>query len=586
MKLEKVFSNRQFKNVSFNEGYNIVLANIQDTRNKKDTHNLGKTSLLHVIDFLLLNTFTKKSALLANPIFAGQIFYLEIKLNQGGYLVIRRSVSEPSKISFKQNQYKLTDFNPPVEWDEENMAFDAAKERLNEYLAFDVLTSWPYRKSITYFLRTQKDYLDVFQLGKFTGKHIYWKPFVFDLLGFDGNLVQRKLEKDEEIDDKKDEIKALQKQANIDVAERDKIVGLLDVKTQEKEKAEAEIDKFNFYSQDKGVTKELIESIDVELQKLNAERYRLSHEIKKINESLSQVQPAIRLNKLKDLYDEVALFFPDDLSKKFEDLESFMDSISSERRKFLADNLAEFQAELTQINHQIQQQQDLRSEKISLLTEEDVYSKFKFYQKQLANVEGELILLSEKLRLIDNSSSITAAIDTLKNERRDCIAAIGEAIDGRAHAEINRIFNQIITEVTGNNAIISIKQNSDGNVEFDADYQTTTNVTTSEADGTSYKKLLCVAFDIALLIHNANHSFFRFVYHDGVMEGLDDRIKNRLLDVTQRICNEYGLQYILTIINSDIPANTNVAGGEFPYSSVCLELSDIDDSGKLFGISF
>lgn len=586
MKLEKVFSNRQFKNVSFNEGYNIVLANIQDTRNKKDTHNLGKTSLLHVIDFLLLNTFTKKSALLANPIFAGQIFYLEIKLNQGGYLVIRRSVSEPSKISFKQNQYKLADFNPPVEWDEENVAFEAAKERLNEYLAFDVLTSWQYRKSITYFLRTQKDYLDVFQLGKFTGKHIYWKPFVFDLLGFDGNLVQRKLEKDEEIEEKIAEIKTLQRQANIDVAERDKIVGLLDVKTQEKEKAEAEIDKFNFYSQDKGVTKELIESIDVELQKLNAERYRLSHEIKKINESLSQVQPAIRLNKLKDLYDEVALFFPDDLSKKFEDLESFMDSISSERRKFLADNLAEFQAELTQINHQIQQQQDLRSEKISLLTEEDVYSKFKFYQKQLANVEGELILLSEKLRLIDNSSSITAAIDTLKNERRDCIAAIGEAIDGRAHAEINRIFNQIITEVTGNNAIISIKQNSDGNVGFNADYQTTTNVTTSEADGTSYKKLLCVAFDIALLIHNANHSFFRFVYHDGVMEGLDDRIKNRLLNVTQRICNEYGLQYILTIINSDIPANTNVAGGEFPYSSVCLELSDIDDSGKLFGISF
>lgn len=586
MKLEKVFSNRQFKNVSFNEGYNIVLANIQDTRNKKDTHNLGKTSLLHVIDFLLLNKFSKKSALLANPIFAGQIFYLEIELNRGGYLVIRRSVSEPSKISFKQNQYKLIDFNPPAEWDEENLPFEAAKEKLNEYLAFDVLTSWPYRKSITYFLRTQKDYLDVFQLGKFTGKHIYWKPFVFDLLGFDGNLVQRKLEKDKEIDDKNGEIKTLQKQANIDVAERDKIVGLLDVKTQEKEKAEAEIDRFNFYSQDKGVTKDLIESIDVELQKLNAERYRLLHEIKKINESLSQVQPAIRLNKLKDLYDEVALFFPDNLSKKFEDLESFMDSVSSERRKFLADNLVELQAELKQINVLIQQQQDLRSEKISLLTEEDVYSKFKYYQKQLANVEGELNLLSEKLRLIDNSSSITAAIETLKSERKDCIAAIGDAIEGRAHAEINRIFNQIITEVTGNNAIISIKQNSEGNVEFDADYQTTTNITTSEADGTSYKKLLCVAFDMALLIHNASHSFFRFVYHDGVMEGLDDRIKNRLLNVTQRICNEYGLQYILTIINSDIPANTDGIVGQFPYSSVCLELSDIDDSGKLFGVSF
>lgn len=586
MKIEKVFSNRQFKNVSFNEGYNIIMANIQDTLNKKDTHNLGKTSLLYVIDFLLLNKFNKNSALLSNPVFAGQIFYLEIKLNQGGYLIIRRSVSESSKISFKRNPYKLTGYIPPAGWDEENVPFETAKEKLNEYLAFDVLTSWPYRKSITYFLRTQKDYLDVFQLGKFTGKHIHWKPFVFDLLGFDGSLVQRKLEKDEEIEEKKAEIKTLQKQANIDVAERDKIVGLIDIKTQEKEKAEAEIDKFNFYSQDKGVTKDLIESIDVKLQQLNAERYRLSHEIKKINESLSQTQPAIRLNKLKDLYDEVALFFPESLSKRFEDLESFTDSISSERQKYLSDNLAKLQAELALINVQIQRQQDQRSEKISLLTDADVYSKFKTYQKELATIEGELNLLSEKLRLIDNSTTIAVAIESLKNERKDCITAIGEAIDGRAHAEINRIFNQIITEVTGNNAIISIKQNSDGNVEFDADYQTTTNVTTSESDGTSYKKLLCVAFDLALLIHNANHSFFRFVYHDGVMEGLDDRIKNRLLDVTQRICNEYGLQYILTIINSDIPANTNGIESAFPYSSVCLELSDIDDSGKLFGISF
>ena len=37
-----------------------------DKENKKDTHNLGKTSLLVVIDFLLLSTFTKKSPILAN----------------------------------------------------------------------------------------------------------------------------------------------------------------------------------------------------------------------------------------------------------------------------------------------------------------------------------------------------------------------------------------------------------------------------------------------------------------------------------------------------------------------------------------
>lgn len=586
MKLIKVFSDGPFKNVKFNEGYNIVLATIHDKENKKDTHNLGKTSLLVVIDFLLLSTFTKKSPILANPIFSTQTFFLELLLNSGKYLVIRRGIEKPSKISFKLNEIPLTNFDIPTEWDEENVAFEEAKDMLNTFLGYDVLTNWPYRKSISYFLRSQKDYLDVFQLNKFKGKHIGWKPFVFDLLGFDGSLVEKKLHCDDEIVEKKSEIATLQKQASIDIAERDKIIGLIEIKSEEKDRTEKEIDKFNFYSQDVTVTRELIDSIDTQLQTLNSERYRLGYEIKKINSSLEQTSVTVRLDKLKELYNEVELFFPESLSKQYEELERFTDAISSERRKYLEENLSFLKKEYAQINDAIKVKEQERSDKISILTEVDVYDKFKVYQKELASLEAELSLLQEKLRLIDNSSTIRTEIEKLKDERKEYIDKIREAIDGRAHADINKIFNQIVTEVTDTNAIISIKQNSDANVEFEADYQTTTHVTTSEADGTSYKKLLCVAFDIALLVSYSSHSFYRFVYHDGVLEGLDDRVKQRLIMVTQRICSEYGLQYILSLIDSDIPKNVEDSNQEFPMDAVCLNLNDLDDSGKLFLRSF
>lgn len=586
MKLIKVFSDGPFKNVKFNEGYNIVLATIHDKENKKDTHNLGKTSLLVVIDFLLLSTFTKKSPILVNPIFSTQTFFLELLLNSGKYLVIRRGIEKPSKISFKLNEIPLTNFDIPTEWDEENVAFEEAKDMLNTFLGYDVLTNWPYRKSISYFLRSQKDYLDVFQLNKFKGKHIGWKPFVFDLLGFDGSLVEKKLHCDDEIVEKKSEIATLQKQASIDIAERDKIIGLIEIKSEEKDRTEKEIDKFNFYSQDVTVTRELIDSIDTQLQTLNSERYRLGYEIKKINSSLEQTSVTVRLDKLKELYNEVELFFPESLSKQYEELERFTDAISSERRKYLEENLSFLKKEYAQINDAIKVKEQERSDKISILTEVDVYDKFKVYQKELASLEAELSLLQEKLRLIDNSSTIRTEIEKLKDERKEYIDKIREAIDGRAHADINKIFNQIVTEVTDTNAIISIKQNSDANVEFEADYQTTTHVTTSEADGTSYKKLLCVAFDIALLVSYSSHSFYRFVYHDGVLEGLDDRVKQRLIMVTQRICSEYGLQYILSLIDSDIPKNVEDSNQEFPMDAVCLNLNDLDDSGKLFMRSF
>lgn len=586
MKLIKVFSDGPFKNVKFCEGYNVVLATIHDKENKKDTHNLGKTSLLVVIDFLLLSTFSKKSPILANPIFSKQTFFLELLLNSGKYLVIRRGIEKPSKISFKLNEVPLASFDIPTEWDEENVAFEEAKDMLNTYLDYDVLTNWSYRKSISYFLRSQKDYLDVFQLNKFKGKHISWKPFVFDLLGFDGSLVEKKLQCDDDIVAKKSEIATLQKQASIDITERDKIIGLIEIKTEEKDRTESEIDKFNFYSQDVTVTRELIDSIDIQLQSLNSERYRLGYEIKKINSSLEQTSATVRLDKLKELYNEVELFFPDSLSKQYEELERFTDAISSERRKYLEENLSFLKKEYAQINDAIKTKEQERSDKISLLTEIDVYDKFKVYQKELASLEAELSLLQEKLRLIDSSSTIRTEIEKLKDERKEYVDKIREAIDGRAHAEINKIFNQIVTEVTGTNAIISIKQNSDANVEFEADYQTTAHVTTSEADGTSYKKLLCVAFDIALLVSYSSHSFYRFVYHDGVLEGLDDRVKQRLIMVTQQICSGYGLQYILSLIDSDVPKEIEESNQEFPMDSVCLNLNDLDDSGKLFMRSF
>ena len=586
MKLVKIFSDGQFKNVIFNNEYNIVLATIHDKENKKNTHNLGKTSLLIVIDFLLLSKFSNKSPILSNKIFENQTFYLEILLNSGEYLVIKRGLTEPSKISFRISNEPLADFKEPAQWDETRMPFEAARKYLNSHLKYDVLSDWSYRKSISYFIRTQKDYDDVFQLNKFKGKHITWKPFVFDLLGFDGSLIKKKLECDERIEAKKKEINILQHQASVNIAEKDKILGLIDIITEEKKKVEEEIDRFNFYTKDSGVTKELIDSIDSQLQSLNAERYKLGYEIRKIESSLEQVSTVVRLDKLKELYTEVGIFFPETLSKKYDELERFTQAISSEREKYLRENLIILKREYEDIDAKIKFKEKERSNRIVMLTEADAYDKFKIYQKDLANIEGEINLLREKLRLIDNSSIIEEEIENLQEQKKLFISEIRDAINKRAHAEINRIFNQIITEIVGTNAIISIKQNTDGNVEFEADYQTSTQITTSEADGTSYKKLLCVAFDLALLIHYSNHSFYRFVYHDGVLEGLDDRIKQRLLNVTQRLCKEYNLQYILTLIDSDIPRDIKGDGYKFPIAAICLNLDDKNDQGKLFERSF
>jgi uncharacterized protein YydD (DUF2326 family) len=88
------------------------------------------------------------------------------------------------------------------------------------------------------------------------------------------------------------------------------------------------------------------------------------------------------------------------------------------------------------------------------------------------------------------------------------------------------------------------------------------------------------------LIYSSKKSFFRFVYHDGIIEGLDNRIKIRLLNKIKSICNDYNIQHIITLIDSDIPIQNDGSLYLFTTDEICLELNDLDDNGKLFLQSF
>jgi len=91
-----------------------------------------------------------------------------------------------------------------------------------------------------------------------------------------------------------------------------------------------------------------------------------------------------------------------------------------------------------------------------------------------------------------------------------------------------------------------------------------------------------MAFDLAILAEYSENHFFHFVYHDGALEGLDDRKKVRLLELVDGFCREFGIQYILSTIQHELPRNAEGETKEFPQSVVIRELHDEGDSGRLF----
>src|SRR5690554_5166589 len=288
MQLSKLYcNNKDFKNITFNlNELNVIYADVKsDLKEKKNSHDLGKTKLADLIDFMLLKEINKHHFFLKikennTSVFINHVFYLEFYLNSNEFLTIKRDIETNTKISFTIQNQTTTDYLPPLTWNHENITLKKARNILSEYLSFDFFHNkdYNYRKSISYSLRTQDDFKDVYKLNKFVGgKDVDWKPFMFDLLGFKGELLRLKYDNDSKIEDIKNLINSYKSDYSVKVEDRDEIIAERAILESDYKEVEEQIDRFNFYQQDKSLIKEGIDEIENKISNLNADSYKLNY---------------------------------------------------------------------------------------------------------------------------------------------------------------------------------------------------------------------------------------------------------------------------------------------------------------------
>ena len=603
MQLSKLYSNKgNFKNIKFNlNGLNVLYAEVKsDIKEKKNSHDLGKTKFAEMIDFMLLKGIDKKHFLLKvkkndESVFLDYVFFLELFLNSGKFLTIRRDVASNTKISFAINNQSIEEFSPPTNWEFEDISITKAKEILSGYLAMDFFHNkqYDYRKSISYSLRTQDDFKDVYKLNKFSsGKDIYWKPFMFDLLGFKGELLQLKYENDSKIETVRALIDSLKSEYSVRVEDRDEIVAEKSIIESEFKEVEEQIDRFNFYEQDKRLIAEGIETIENKIGILNSESYRLNYEIEKLRASVKN-NFSFDLEKVKTVFEETLIYFPEQLVSDYKNLIIFNEKLTSERNKLLKDTLNEKEKELSEINEKLSNINQEREKLLSHLTDSDTFTKFKYCQKELVKVEGKLLKFQEKLNTIDIIIKKGKEIEALNDEIKgtiDTLKNIYQTTDKNAkYNNIRSHFTKYYKAVMDENAVISWNINSNNNVDFippKVKSKVDDKTDTAKDEGNTYMKLLCVAFDLAIISSYNQESYYRFIYHDDVLSQQDNGIKSRLLKLIEELIKTYKLQYILSVIKTDLPMDANDKIIEFADQEVVLRLHDKDSSGTLFGFEF
>jgi len=592
MKPSKLYSDRSaaFAPVEFEPDLNVVLAEIRLPENRdRDTHNLGKTTLGRLLDFGFLAGRDAKFFLFKHlDRFEDFVFFLEIELIDGSYVTVRRSVAEATKIAFKKHVARHQDFStlPDLEWDHVDVPFDRAKELLDSLLDWRAVKPWHYRKGLGYFLRSQEDFRDVFQLRKFANSHADWKPFLAHILGFDAELITKHYAKEDELKEKEQKVLTIRQELGGEIEDAGKVDGLLLLKRQEVEKKQQLLDAFDFRSQDKSETKQLVDQVDERIAALNQRRYSLNQNRKKVIASLEEDQILFDPDDATELFREAGVLFSGQIKRDFQQLIAFNKAITDERRGYLVEERAEIETELKTVNSELNTLGKRRSEMLAFLSNTDSFAKYKRLSSELVTLRADIEGLERQRSFVQRLQQLRTDIRNLDEEKTHLQAAIEADVEaknadvGSLFSRIRIFFNEIVEEVIDQQALLSVVVNQLGHLDFRAELLNDAGIATSADRGFSYKKLLCIAFDLAVLRAHLDDAFPRFAFHDGVFESLDDRKKENLLAVIRRYTG-LGIQSIITLIDSDLPPR-DADDPVFDPSEIVVLLHDEGDDGRLF----
>lgn len=604
MKLSQLYTNKNsFKNIKFNlNGLNVIYADVTTKLDEtKNSHNLGKSLLIELIDFLLMKNisspkdhfFKKATNSEGEKIFEDYVFYLELLLDSGRYLTIRRTVEQISKASFKIHLERTEAYAPPLDWDYENQPFKTSKELLANYLSFPFFQkkSYDFRKSITYTMRGQRDYADIYRLTKFKGKDIGWKPFMFDFLGFSGDLLENKYETERIVKEKEDYAKKLTNEFSVQVKERDDIIAQINLKKKRVVAIENKLDKFNFYEKDQELIALGVDDLEDQISNFNSLAYKLEYEISNLNKSITN-KFSFDLKKIEQLFKESELTFPDQLKKEYDDLLSFNYQLTKERNILLKGTILKKQEKLTSIKANLESLNNEKEDLLSFLQDTSTFRKFKNSQKDLVKLETDFQVLKNKLNIIDKLSNIETEVKDLNEDINEFVTEVKKELSETETNEhynlIRDYFTEFYKELLGEDAYFSLSLNSNNNVEFKAPeiLNQSSKRVTSQGKGYTYSKLFCVCFDLAILATYSSNAYFKYVYHDDVLANEDDGVKTRLIKLIKSTSENFNLQYILSTIKSDLPIDREDNIIYFSDEEIILNLHDRNDSGTLFNVKF
>ncbi len=593
MKLSRLYSNRSdlFRVIDFVDGLNVIVGRIS----KKgvfgsDSHNLGKSTLCQIIDFCLGATVDNESFVKkAGEKLSSFIFFLELEIQQGRYLTIRRSLERHSKISLLLSNVPRGDYSTSLEseWTYWEVAFQKGKKLIEAYLGWDIPCEFSYRQYLMYLLRRQDEYRDVFEISRYSAKQVVWKPILSQMLGLEWNAQRVLLKAQKEAEELRGKLAFSSSVVNQlsypTLSECDEKIQRIDSELKQLEDAV----KVNHCREiSKCLSSDALPLLEASISKLQEVVFRLKRKIALIEDTL-RVKYARPTLDLETIFNEVKLFFPGHIKESYESLVQFNHDVFYERKKYLSMLKDEYCVELRDLSRNLEDKCEERDKIMDSLRSNDVTDVASSSLKRISDLNRWRQFYVNAKAMHKSESNLREKMKShseLNDKYKNLITSSCEDEKINSNVMFNSvqdIFSEFIFHVINKSARISIETSIAGNYDFKSFILDADGNTTYESDGNTYKKLLCIAFDVALICSHLNISYPHFVFHDGAFEAVDDKCKVDLMNQISIACSK-GIQYIVTMIDSDLPFGKSLDDFIAGRGKVVLELSDEDDRGLLF----
>ena len=592
MKLRALYSNADavFPAIHFRDGLNVVFARVRNPKERdRDSHNLGKTFLAEVIDYALLKTINKDHPFRKFPdLFGDFVFFLELQTTSGKWVTVRRAVQGKKniKILVAESQQGVLEDIQKVRWTYDDLSQTKGEEVLNTLLGLDAIVPFDFRKGLGHILRRQSDWEEVFFVERFRrGRDKDWKPYIARLLGFNASTVTRKYELEDDVNSLETLLRTMEREAGSRTSEYGRVKGLIELKQAAVARQRAEVDEFSFSELEAEVNKRAVTIIESDIVRLNEQRYNIDYELQEIERSLKTQLP-FDLARIQQVFEEANIALSTTVKRSYEELLAFNRRLSSGRATRLEALRTRLTLDRDRVENDLRRLDVERQDALRILKERETFQKYVRLQSELRSQEQEIGELERRLDKLDVAATTQKQIQ----EKQSMIADIVEEIDvavrtgSPRQSEIRKLFADNVRRILSAQALLAVTQNESGNLDFDIQTldRTSSERETSEGDGTSYRKMLCACFDLALLASYSSANFYRFVYHDGALEGLDNRRKVSLLTLVRELTSSFGLQYIVTVIDTDLPRDDRDHKLLFPPEEIVRELHDQGDDGRLF----